>query len=64
MLVRLVTGNDYSGKMVIKELVQYDFSKVEGGLELGCWKEFARARDLTPGGTEVGRAHLCHDYCH
>jgi len=28
-------------------------SKVEAGLELSCWKEFSRARDLVPGGTKV-----------
>jgi len=28
-------------------------SKVEAGLELSCWKEFSRARDLVPSGTKV-----------
>ena len=26
---------------------------MEGGLELSCWKEFSRARDLVPSGTKV-----------
>ena len=28
-------------------------TKVEGGLELSCLKEFSRARDLVPSGTKV-----------
>ena len=37
-----------------------NISKVEGGLELGCWKEFSRARDLAPSGTQVNKPY--HNY--
>ena len=44
-------------KMIMKipEYLDSRLLKVEGGLELGCWKEFSRARDLAPNGTRVGK---------
>ena len=49
-------------KMIMKipEYLDSRLLKVEGGLELGCWKEFSRARDLAPSGTQVNKPY--HNY--